>query len=82
MKHSHAAAPAPFGTVLGRGPGGTEVYSSDYDSVDRDRMPTRQAFHSIVDDVYMGFKWQCVELARRWDVPEPRLCLRRHLHGL
>lgn len=66
MKHSHAITPAPFGTVLGHGPGGTEVYSSDYDSVDRETMPTRQSFHSVVDGVYMGFKWQCVELARRW----------------
>lgn len=66
MKHHHATTPAPFGTVLGHGPGGTAVHSSDYDTVDREAMPTRQSFHSIVDGVYMGFKWQCVELARRW----------------
>lgn len=54
---------APFGRVLGFGPGHVEVYSSDYDTAD---MPNRHAFRSMIDDVYMGYKWQCVELARRW----------------
>ena len=66
MKHSPADHPAPFGAVLGIGPGGVAVYSSDYDTVDREELPTRQAFRSYVDGVYMGHKWQCVELARRW----------------
>lgn len=58
--------PAPFGTVLGIGPGDVPVYSSDYASADRKEFPTRQAYRSYLDGVYMGHKWQCVELARRW----------------
>ncbi|MPY71030.1 MAG: bifunctional glutathionylspermidine amidase/synthase [Alphaproteobacteria bacterium] len=48
------------------GPGGVPVYSSDYASADRAELPTRQAYRSYVDGIYMGHKWQCVELARRW----------------
>ena len=58
--------PARFGTVLGYGPGNVAVYSSDYDTADRRELPNRQAYRSYVDGVYMGHKWQCVELARRW----------------
>ena len=60
------SSPAPFGTVLGIGPGGVPVYSSDYASVDKTAMPDRASFRSIVDGEFMGYKWQCVELARRW----------------
>jgi glutathionylspermidine amidase/synthetase len=42
------------------------VYSSDYATADRTDYPTRQSYRSRVDGVYMGHKWQCVELARRW----------------
>ena len=67
LKHHHAAAlPARFGIVLGVGPGDVPVYSSDYDSADPAELPTRQAYRSQIDGVYMGHKWQCVELARRW----------------
>lgn len=66
MKDHHRNAPAPFGTQLGLGPGDVPVYSSDYDSVDRSTMPDRRSFSSRVGDVFMGYKWQCVELARRW----------------
>lgn len=58
--------PAPFGTVLGLGPGGVPVYSSDYASADKRKLPNRQAYQSHVDGLFMGYKWQCVELARRW----------------
>lgn len=61
-----AHAPAPFGVVLGMAPGGVPVYSSDYDTVDPKNMPDRSAFSHRVDGEYMGYKWQCVELARRW----------------
>lgn len=57
---------ATFGTCLGIGPGNVEVYSSDYDSADKADLPNRQAYRSHVDGVFMGYKWQCVELARRW----------------
>jgi glutathionylspermidine amidase/synthetase len=59
-------SPAPFGTLIGMAPGDVPVYSSDYASADDAELPTRQAYRSYVDDVYMGHKWQCVEFARRW----------------
>jgi len=52
--------------VLGVAPGNVPVYSSDYDTVDETALPTRHAFRSYVDDICMGYKWQCVEFARRW----------------
>jgi glutathionylspermidine amidase/synthetase len=58
--------PAPFGFRLGTAPGGVEVFSSDYDSVDESQMPDRSAYRHYVDGLYMGYKWQCVEFARRW----------------
>ncbi|WP_416899981.1 MAG: glutathionylspermidine synthase family protein [Minwuia sp.] len=66
MKNHHAAHPADFGTVLGEAPGGVAVRSSNYDSIADEDMPARDWFHSTIDGVYMGYKWQCVELARRW----------------
>ncbi|MCA8926886.1 MAG: bifunctional glutathionylspermidine amidase/synthase [Alphaproteobacteria bacterium] len=66
LDHHHGLKPAPFGTVLGYGPGGVPVYSSDYASADERRFPNRQAYRSTADGVYLGHKWQCVELARRW----------------
>ncbi|GAA0852055.1 bifunctional glutathionylspermidine amidase/synthase [Aliiglaciecola litoralis] len=56
----------PFGTPLGVAPGNVISYSSDYDSVDQQQYPNRSAFRSYLDGVYMGYKWQCVEFARRW----------------
>jgi len=58
--------PAPFGTILGVSPGGVPVYSSDYDSADEKEYPNRHAYRSYLDGLYMGYKWQCVEFARRW----------------
>ncbi len=55
-----------FGTCLGVGEGDVAVYSSHYPSADRTDLPNRQAYRSYVDGVFMGYKWQCVELARRW----------------
>ncbi|MEQ9519288.1 MAG: bifunctional glutathionylspermidine amidase/synthase [Parvibaculum sp.] len=66
MSHAHRLPPTAFGTLLGHAPGGVPVYSSDYDSVDPLAMPNRSAFRNHIDGAYMGFKWQCVELARRW----------------
>tara|TARA_R110000772_G_scaffold196899_18_gene307685 strand:- start:882 stop:2798 length:1917 start_codon:yes stop_codon:yes gene_type:complete len=63
---SKTPAPAKFGTVLGYAPGNVAVYSSDYDSADENELPNRHAYRSYVDDVFMGYKWQCVEFARRW----------------
>lgn len=66
LDHHHGLKPAPFGTVLGYGPGGVPVHSSDYATVDETRFPDRQAYRSTLHGVYLGHKWQCVELARRW----------------
>lgn len=66
MSSASRPSPTPFGTLLGYAPGGVPVYSSDYDSVDPVAMPNRSAFRNHIDGTYMGFKWQCVELARRW----------------
>lgn len=66
MKLPAEDGPAPFGTLLGVAPGGVEVYSSDYDSADERLLPNRSAYRNYVDGLYMGYKWQCVEFARRW----------------
>ena len=57
---------ARFGTKLGDGPGNVPVYSSDYPSASKEELPEREAYRSYVDGHFMGYKWQCVELARRW----------------
>lgn len=62
MSHS----PLPFGHILGYAPGNVAAYSSDYDSVDREQLPDRHAFRHYLQGVYTGYKWQCVEFARRW----------------
>ncbi|MBB1387048.1 bifunctional glutathionylspermidine amidase/synthase [Pseudoalteromonas sp. SG45-5] len=60
-------APASvFGTLLGYAPGNVAVYSSDYDTADESTYPNRSAYRSYLDGIYMGYKWQCVEFARRW----------------
>jgi glutathionylspermidine amidase/synthetase len=51
---------------LGYAPGGVPVYSSDYATADDRELPNRHAFRSYLDGIYMGYKWQCVEFARRW----------------
>ena len=58
--------PAPFGALLGFAPGNVPVYSSDYETADPRDLPDRSAFRSSLDGLYMGYKWQCVEFARRW----------------
>jgi glutathionylspermidine amidase/synthetase len=61
------SAPASvFGTLLGYAPGNVAVYSSDYDTADESNYPNRSAYRSYLDGIYMGYKWQCVEFARRW----------------
>lgn len=55
-----------FGTVLGIAPGNVPVYCSHYPSADPAEYPHRESYRSYLDDEYMGYKWQCVELARRW----------------
>lgn len=63
IDHQH---PANFGTLLGLAPGDVPVYSSHYPSADKSLYEDRRSFRSYVDGIFMGYKWQCVELARRW----------------
>ena len=63
---SHKSNSSPFGTLLGYAPGGVAAYSSDYDTASDIEYPKRSAFRHHVDGIYMGYKWQCVEFARRW----------------
>lgn len=56
----------PFGTLLGYAPGGVAIYSSDYDHLDQALYPDDASFRSYVGHEYMGYKWQCVEFARRF----------------
>ena len=63
---SNKSISSPFGTLLGYAPGGVAAYSSDYDTASDIEYPKRSAFRHHVDGIYMGYKWQCVEFARRW----------------
>ncbi|BDH47284.1 bifunctional glutathionylspermidine amidase/glutathionylspermidine synthase [Salmonella enterica subsp. enterica serovar Choleraesuis] len=66
MRSDSSQYHAPFGTLLGHAPGGVAIYSSDYDSADPALFPDDSAFRSYLDSEYMGYKWQCVEFARRF----------------
>lgn len=46
--------------------GGVAIYSSDYNTADEKEFPNDAAFRSYVGREYMGYKWQCVEFARRY----------------
>jgi glutathionylspermidine amidase/synthetase len=59
--------PAPaFGSVIGTAPGGVQAYASDYAGAEAAGMTERDDFRHYVGAHYMGYKWQCVEFARRW----------------
>ena len=60
------AKPTIFGTLLGVAAGGVCSYSSDYETANDTEYPNRSAYRSYYDGIYMGYKWQCVEFARRW----------------
>lgn len=66
MKAASKNSPVKFGDVIGLAPGGVPIYSSDYASADEREFPTRQSYQSHLDGIRMGYKWQCVEFARRW----------------
>lgn len=66
MAHTLAFPPEPFGTLLGYAPGQVPIYSSHYPSANKADYPDRSAYKSELDGIYMGYKWQCVEFARRW----------------
>lgn len=56
----------PFGTLLGHAPGGVAIYSSDYRTASPQDYPDDASFRSYLGHEYMGYKWQCVEFARRF----------------
>lgn len=56
----------PFGTLLGYAPGGVAIYSSDYDTITDAEKEDDISFRSYIGNEYMGYKWQCVEFARRF----------------
>jgi glutathionylspermidine amidase/synthetase len=56
---------APFGTILGSFEG-VEAYSCDYASVDKDKYPNRDSFLMYINGTFTGYKFQCVEYARRY----------------
>ena len=58
--------PAKFGTVIGIAPGGVPAHSSHYDSADPSEFPTRRHYIGNHDGIYTGYRFQCVEFARRW----------------
>lgn len=66
MFHDPTQHQEALGTVLGHAPGQVAVYSCNYDQYDAGQYPDRHAFRHYLDGLYMGYKWQCVELARRW----------------
>jgi glutathionylspermidine amidase/synthetase len=66
MPHRLQFPPEPFGTHLGDAPGGVAIYSSHYASAAKQDYPDRASYQHFVDGLYMGYKWQCVEFARRW----------------
>lgn len=55
-----------FGTLLGYAPGGVAIFSSDYSTVNKQDYPDDASFRSYIGHEYMGYKWQCVEFARRF----------------
>lgn len=55
-----------FGALLGYAPGGVAIYSSDYDSLSNFDSKNDISFRSYIGNEYMGYKWQCVEFARRF----------------
>jgi len=65
-KHDLEKKPEPFGTLLGMAPGDVPAYSSDYATADDRQLPNRHAYRSYLDGIFLGYKWQCVEFARRW----------------
>ncbi|KDO18332.1 hypothetical protein SPRG_21714 [Saprolegnia parasitica CBS 223.65] len=56
----------PFGTLLGITDGGVHVYCCDYTTLSDDARANRDDFKSVHNGITTGYKWQCVELGRRY----------------
>lgn len=63
---SNSSDPAPFGTILGVTDCEVLVFSSDYESIDKKIYPDDKSFVSFFNEEFTGYKYQCVELARRY----------------
>ncbi|KAG9405451.1 hypothetical protein AC1031_003346 [Aphanomyces cochlioides] len=59
-------AKVPFGTVLGITDGGVHVYNCDYSTLTPEQTSDRASFKNVYEGVTTGYKWQCVELGRRY----------------
>ena len=61
-----SADPAPFGTLLGTTDCNVQVFSSNYESINRSEYPDQESLVSFYHGEFTGYKYQCVELARRY----------------
>lgn len=66
MSLKHTPKDLRFGELQGIAPGGVAAYCSDYSTIDNEQFKNREAYRHYVDGTYTGYKWQCVEFARRW----------------
>ena len=57
----HVGIELPLRMLIWQDDGGTHV-----GYLDPRELPDRHSYRSYVDGIYMGYKWQCVEFARRW----------------
>jgi glutathionylspermidine amidase/synthetase len=65
--HMLSKPEAPFGTLLGRTPAhNVAVYSCNYNTLPEPKFGNITDFEHNVNGEYTGFKWQCVELGRRY----------------
>ena len=56
-----------FGILLGITPPNINVYSCNYgENLQVGEIPNLDTYNHVIDGIYYGIKWQCVELARRW----------------
>ncbi len=62
-----------FGTPLGTAPGGVVAFSSNYKTADPSEFPTRRHYIGAHDGIYTGYRFQCVEFARRWLIQTHRM---------
>ena len=66
---SGASTKAAFGSPIGDGPRGVVAHSSHYGSLGFGQLCEGMSAYATLPGggrVYTGFKWQCVEYARRW----------------
>ena len=61
-----APKPAKFGSVIGVAPGGVPAHSSHYESAEGPEWEDDENYWGEHEGVYTGYRFQCVEFARRW----------------